>query len=144
MSVIWIIPGIKDLGIQCEKHAIQYKIRGWKQWLSKLTYKYLYVWDSGCNINIIRIDDVMRYVEEYYDYETGDICGGYSKKLREIKSVSIIAKANLATDFCSKFRKQFSTRKLFLPACNLWMQKKYIENQQCEEARTSCWPTPTS
>ena len=63
------------------------------------------------------------WVEEYEDYENGDIYGGYHKESKRYKTPIFSKKLHLLNDFEIKYRKSWQSKNLDIPNCRIWLNK---------------------
>ena len=134
MNSLWIIPNIETINILDDPMNGKYcAVKQWQNFIYMLYFNNLFIWSGdGCHVQIVKFSQFTRYVHqsEYYD-EYGSFCigGGYNKRVKTKRSVTIIPdKLNIATDFIAKKRPLYKTKNFTIPPCGILEPRKNYKN----------------
>jgi competence protein CoiA len=114
--LIWILPELRF-----NKEGIC-QAKNWHRFLHRLQVFRLYIWKEGAIIKPIHLEPARVWREQYEDWESGYIYGGYFKELktRFYGTYPDVSEVHIAKNFMQIERSPFSLENQYLPVSKLW------------------------
>lgn len=119
INLIWILPELKfDKDNVC-------RVKGWHKFLYRLQLERVYIWQQGAMVEPIHLEPYQIWKNEWDDWESGEIRGGYyypSKNMRyPVKPLK--KQLHLIRDFRSFNRSYFTAENRHMPVSKIWTDK---------------------